>query len=61
MYASLSQGDSGGGVVHNGEVYGVIVNSGERANTKPVEFRDVCADEYKDWIEKITNKTFPKK
>lgn len=52
--ADASPGDSGGGVVHNGKLYGVISfgGSGTHACVSPVAFMDVC--EYLPWIKETT-------
>lgn len=54
-------GDSGGGVVYNDIIYGVIAFTGdpEHVCNEAVGFMDVCA--YKDWIEKTIAKTFIEK
>lgn len=53
--ASLSQGDSGGGVEYNGKIYGVIRSSEEPDLCYPeAGFLKVC--EYIDWINKIITK-----
>ncbi|XP_034543286.1 transmembrane protease serine 9-like [Notolabrus celidotus] len=48
--ADASPGDSGGGVVHNGKLYGVITfgGSGTHACVSPIAYMDVC--EYLPWI-----------
>lgn len=50
--ACLSQGDSGGGVVFNGMIYGVHESSFDNTCPRISEFMDVC--EYMDWIRRIT-------
>ncbi|XP_060887191.1 trypsin I-P1-like [Labrus mixtus] len=45
-----AKGDSGGGVVNNCKIYGVISNGVNRACASPAGFMDVC--EYKSWIKR---------
>ncbi|CAJ1053326.1 Hypothetical predicted protein [Xyrichtys novacula] len=54
-----SPGDSGGGVVFNGMIYGVHVFSfdGDYACVAPAGFMQVC--EYRAWIEETANVVFP--
>ncbi|CAJ1053325.1 anionic trypsin-2-like [Xyrichtys novacula] len=54
-----SPGDSGGGVVFNGMLYGVHVFSfnGDYACVAPAGFMQVC--EYRAWIEETANVVFP--
>ncbi|XP_071391168.1 snake venom serine protease nikobin-like [Centroberyx affinis] len=49
----ICHGDSGGGVVYQNQLYGVISFPGNmfHACTQPAVFMDVC--EYKEWIKKI--------
>ncbi|XP_047433372.1 kallikrein-8-like [Mugil cephalus] len=50
----ICKGDSGGGVVHEGKIYGVIVVGYPPLVCKePFAFMDICNKEYADWIEKI--------
>ncbi|XP_059213016.1 trypsin-4-like [Centropristis striata] len=51
----ISPGDSGGGVVHGGIIYGVITASGspKYALHQPAAFMDVCV--YKRWIQETIN------
>ncbi|XP_059212723.1 serine protease 1-like [Centropristis striata] len=53
----ISKGDSGGGAVHDGIIYGVIVNSSddEYALKGPAAFMDVCNKKYRDWIQETIN------
>uniref|UniRef100_UPI0037E843F8 serine protease 1-like n=1 Tax=Semicossyphus pulcher TaxID=241346 RepID=UPI0037E843F8 len=48
----ISEGDSGGGVVHGGKIYGVISFMGDRkiAYAAPAAFMNVC--KYMTWIRK---------
>ncbi|XP_071391173.1 protein C activator-like [Centroberyx affinis] len=50
----VCRGDSGGGVVYQGQIYGVISFTGSvtHACARPAGFMDVC--EYKNWIKDIT-------
>nr|ACQ58075.1 Kallikrein-8 precursor [Anoplopoma fimbria] len=52
----LSKGDSGGGVVFNGMLYGVnsFIGNGTHACVEAAGFMDVCEKEYMDWILKTT-------
>ncbi|XP_059192067.1 trypsin-5-like [Centropristis striata] len=50
-------GDSGGGVLFNGMIYGVHVVSGKYACARHMTYMDVC--KFKDWIHDITGVTFP--
>ncbi|KAM3623972.1 uncharacterized protein V6R79_017548 [Siganus canaliculatus] len=45
-------GDSGGGVVFNGMIYGVIAFTGDvkRVCSRPVGFMDLCHPDYASWI-----------
>uniref|UniRef100_A0A667WG34 Peptidase S1 domain-containing protein n=1 Tax=Myripristis murdjan TaxID=586833 RepID=A0A667WG34_9TELE len=43
-------GDSGGGVVYRGQIYGVISGSGCRAHAHPIRFMNVCNSTYREWI-----------
>ncbi|KAL7403835.1 hypothetical protein ABVT39_005683 [Epinephelus coioides] len=55
-----NHGDSGGGVVYNGMIYGVI-SFGDKPTPACVDtdgYMDVCA--YKDWIESKTGSVFTK-
>ncbi|XP_033972665.1 cationic trypsin-like [Trematomus bernacchii] len=53
----ISDGDSGGGVMFNCMIYGVIVRGFDEACTGPGTAMNVC--KYKDWIERITKRKFP--
>ncbi|XP_054460550.1 anionic trypsin-2-like [Anoplopoma fimbria] len=52
----ISPGDSGGGVVYNNRIYGVIsfTGNGTHACVAPAGFMDVCEKVYMDWIVKTT-------
>lgn len=52
IHASLSQGDSGGGVIYKDMIYGVISFTGNptHACVEPVAFMDICNPEYNQWI-----------
>lgn len=52
---SLSQGDSGGGVVFNGKLIGVHVMGGKIACTQAGVFMNICEKVYKDWIKHTMN------
>ncbi|XP_063736971.1 anionic trypsin-2-like [Eleginops maclovinus] len=52
-----SPGDSGGGVVFNGMIYGVHIRGGKYACDTPGMAMDVC--EYRDWITRVTGIAFP--
>uniref|UniRef100_A0A3P9D5S2 Peptidase S1 domain-containing protein n=1 Tax=Maylandia zebra TaxID=106582 RepID=A0A3P9D5S2_9CICH len=54
---SVLQGDSGGGVVHNGRIYGVssFVGDPDFVCRAPAAFMDLCDPEYADWIRKTIN------
>ncbi|KAL7404689.1 hypothetical protein ABVT39_018374 [Epinephelus coioides] len=56
-----SHGDSGGGVVYNGMIYGVIsfTANATHACVEAAAMMDVC--EYKEWIESKTGSVFTKK
>ncbi|XP_029911148.1 trypsin-4-like [Myripristis murdjan] len=47
-------GDSGGGVVYKGQIYGVISGSGRWAHLCPIRFMDVCHADYRRWIKQTT-------
>uniref|UniRef100_A0A3P9BD45 trypsin n=1 Tax=Maylandia zebra TaxID=106582 RepID=A0A3P9BD45_9CICH len=51
------RGDSGGGVVHNGRIYGVssFVGDPDFVCRAPAAFMDLCDPEYADWIRKTIN------
>ncbi|XP_054459661.1 uncharacterized protein LOC129095293 [Anoplopoma fimbria] len=57
-----SPGDSGGGVVFNGMLYGVHVftSNPTHACVEAAGFMDVCKEEYMDWIVKTTGIPRPK-
>ncbi|XP_034044443.1 anionic trypsin-like [Thalassophryne amazonica] len=44
-------GDSGGGVIFNNMIYGVISSGGISACTEPVKFMNVCYPDYYQWIQ----------
>ncbi|XP_029911133.1 trypsin-like [Myripristis murdjan] len=46
------RGDSGSGVVHRGQIYGVMSSTGCRALEEPIVFMNLCR--YKEWIREIT-------
>nr|XP_029132607.1 trypsin-3-like [Labrus bergylta] len=46
----IAPGDSGGGVVNNCRIYGVISNGVDLACAEPAAFMDVC--KYKSWIKR---------
>ncbi|XP_051802481.1 trypsin-3-like [Acanthochromis polyacanthus] len=48
-------GDSGGGVVYNGQIYGVFSFSGDNqfACAQPAAFMNLCHPEYNAWITRI--------
>ncbi|XP_041640046.1 anionic trypsin-2-like [Cheilinus undulatus] len=52
-----SGGDSGGGVVHNCRIYGVISFHGNHTHAcvEPAGFMDVCNPDYKKWIKDTCN------
>uniref|UniRef100_A0A3Q0RB56 Peptidase S1 domain-containing protein n=1 Tax=Amphilophus citrinellus TaxID=61819 RepID=A0A3Q0RB56_AMPCI len=49
LYFSLSQGDSGGGVIYNNMIYGVHKGGGKCACTRPAVSVKVCS--YLNWIQ----------
>lgn len=53
-YISLSQGDSGGGVVYKDKIYGVISFLGDPYNVcrTASAFMDLCNPKYAKWISK---------
>uniref|UniRef100_A0A3P9BDD0 Peptidase S1 domain-containing protein n=1 Tax=Maylandia zebra TaxID=106582 RepID=A0A3P9BDD0_9CICH len=53
----ICRGDSGGGVVHNGRIYGVssFVGDPDFVCRAPAAFMDLCDPEYADWIRKTIN------
>ncbi|CAI5686374.1 unnamed protein product [Oreochromis niloticus] len=53
----ICRGDSGGGVVHNGRIYGVssFVGDPDFVCRAPAAFMDRCDPEYADWIRKTIN------
>ncbi|KAK9527197.1 hypothetical protein VZT92_013885 [Zoarces viviparus] len=55
----VSGGDSGGGVVYNGMIYGVHVLSEKRTCNLPAASMDVCR--YIDWIVRTTGIARPRK
>ncbi|XP_076741480.1 uncharacterized protein LOC112434942 [Maylandia zebra] len=56
-YQFKALGDSGGGVVHNGRIYGVssFVGDPDFVCRAPAAFMDLCDPEYADWIRKTIN------
>ncbi|XP_041642181.1 putative trypsin-6 [Cheilinus undulatus] len=54
----ISPGDSGGAVVHNKKIYGVISFSGSttHACVSPAGFMDICHPDYFTWINGIISK-----
>ncbi|XP_028252122.1 kallikrein-8-like [Parambassis ranga] len=53
-YQIPQKGDSGGGVVYNNMIYGIISGVGEYACELPALFLNVCF--YTDWIKDILHK-----
>ncbi|CAI5644069.1 unnamed protein product [Oreochromis niloticus] len=53
----ICRGDSGGGVVHNGRIYGVssFVGDPDFVCRAPAAFMDLCDPEYADWTRKTIN------
>ncbi|XP_041839576.1 kallikrein 1-related peptidase b9-like [Melanotaenia boesemani] len=56
--ADVCHGDSGGGVVFDGKIYGVMVFTGNKfiACDKPAGFTNLCHPQYYNWIKKHIKK-----
>ncbi|KAL3066274.1 hypothetical protein OYC64_016262 [Pagothenia borchgrevinki] len=52
-------GDSGGGVMYNGMIYGVHIRGFSVTCTGPSTAMDLCTNEYRVWIEGHTGLHFP--
>lgn len=60
-YLSLSQGDSGGGVVYQDKIYGVVSFLGDPVNVcrKAAAFMNLCNPEYAKWLRKTIDIKIP--
>lgn len=60
-YLSLSQGDSGGGVVYQDKIYGVVSFLGDPVNVcrKAAAFMNLCNPEYAKWVRETIDIKIP--